>query len=101
MTERTLIDTLDNVSPLQALMDDMPLPPGEPIKGKTYIADGYVYRDLPNMATFMLTELIDILGREEVVWLTRMTRGRYSRGQALISPKGIQNLREYRERNPR
>ncbi len=67
-------------------------PPGEPITGKTYRADGWVYRDLPRMAPEQLDQLVAIIGDDNIVWLSKADYGSSKRGQLLISPAGMQSL---------
>ena len=89
------------MSDLQKLMDAMPLPEGEPFEGKTYIADGWVYRDLPRMTPEAMRTFLDIVDENEVRWLTKASYpGGAVRGQLLISPKGIENMKAYAQREP-
>jgi hypothetical protein len=69
------------------------MPPGEPIKGKTYRADGWVYRDLPRRLSHEMWDLfLDTIG-EGNFRLLAMTAGKdWKRGQLLISPDGMKNL---------
>lgn len=69
------------------------LPDGEPIKGGTHLADGWVYRDLPRMAPEYFDELINLIGDENIVWLSLANYGSSKRGQMLISPEGMERLR--------
>lgn len=76
------------------------LPPGEPVPGQTYRADGWIYRDLPNMLPDLLDQFVAIIGDENIVWLTKAERtwpdGQMTRrGQILISPQGMGCLREH------
>ena len=71
------------------------LPPGEPIPGKTYRADGWVYRDLPRMAPEYFEKLVALIGEDNIVWLSRADYGDTQRGQMLVSPAGMENLRAY------
>lgn len=78
------------------------VPDGEPISGKTYRADGWVYRDLPNLGLAQFDELVGIIGDDNLVWLTLAERvwpdgQKTKRGQVLISPAGIENLRKRKE----
>ena len=70
-------------------------PPGEPVEGKTYRADGWVYRDLPRMAPEWFQKLIDLIGEENIVWLSKADYGDAKRGQMLISPAGMANISAY------
>lgn len=81
----------------KADLDAMPLPDGEPIPGKTYRSDGWVYRDLPNLTVKSFDELITLVGAENIVFLTLATRrwpdGQTTkRGQCLVSPAGLEAL---------
>jgi hypothetical protein len=94
-----LHDKLTNRSPAQTAMDAWPLPPGEPIKGKTYMADGWTYGDLPRMAPAFFDQFVEIVGAENLRWLTLANyggpNGPSKRGQYLMSPEGQDRLREY------
>ena len=85
------------MSRFQKLLDAMPIPEGEPFPGKTYIADGWKYRDLPKLSPEMWDYLISIIGEENYVCLTIAEHFEDSqliakRGQLLISPTGMENL---------
>lgn len=72
------------------------LPPGEPIPGKTYRADGWVYRDLPQMAPEYFAQLIELIGADNIAWITRATYANgYQRGQMLVSPDGMARVRAH------
>lgn len=74
------------------------LPPGEPIEGKTYRADGWVYRDIPTRFSHkMWNRFLEILGEENYVILVKSVSivDDWIRGQFLISPQGMKNLTEY------
>jgi hypothetical protein len=74
------------------------LPPGEPVLGKTYRADGWAYIDPPTRFSPEAWDgLMDLIGEGNVVILAATTGtlkdGRpYVRGQLLISPDGIRNI---------
>lgn len=68
---------------------------GEPVKGKTYIADGWVYRDLPRMAPWAFDAFIDLIGPDNLVWLSLADYGASKRGQCLISPAGQQRMLDF------
>ena len=75
------------------------LPPGEPIEGKTYIADGWVYRDMPGRVSFEYWDkFLDLLGEGNYVILIRSEGRDWKRGQFLISPDGMENLAVYSAR---
>lgn len=71
------------------------LPPGEPVKGKTYRADDYSYRDLPRMSKENFDQFREIAGDENLVWLSLASYGSEKRGQVLISPDGMRRLQDY------
>lgn len=72
------------------------LPPGEPIPGKTYRADGWAYRDLPGWITINNWEKFTaILGAENYVVLAMSLKGDRVHAQLLISPEGMANARAY------
>lgn len=78
------------------------LPPGEPIKGKTYRADGWAYLDIPRMDPEIWKLFLDILSVEEYVLLAYSTgeskeHEKWIRGQILVSPVGWSNLETYSE----
>lgn len=85
---------------LQRLLAAIPLPPGEPFPGETLIADGWVYRDMPGV---MLLEYWETLlaamgeGHYRILAETHLTRDgqEWRRGQLLISPTGIENLKTW------
>lgn len=70
-------------------------PSGEPVNGKTYRADGWVYRDLPRMAAEYFDQLVALIGDENIVWLSLADYGATKRGQLLISPSGMKNISAY------
>lgn len=78
------------------------MPDGEPIPGKTYRADGWSYFDLPGKATpKMWNYLLGIIGKvdEDYIILIESEgdskNGPWKRGQLLISPKGMENVRNH------
>lgn len=81
----------------RSFTDNPFLPPGEPIVGQTYRADGWQYANLPTMTLTMRDELLDIIGVGNYIVLiqTIKTIGAGSwRGTILISPEGQINLKE-------
>ncbi|WP_435018430.1 hypothetical protein TA3x_000404 [Tundrisphaera sp. TA3] len=78
---------------------DLPMPDTEPFPGETLIADGWQYRDTPPMLEQLWDELLGIIGEGNYRLLTLMKRTfrdddrLYKRGQMLISPAGIENLK--------
>jgi len=60
--------------------------------------EGWTYRDLPNMLPEYMEKLVGWLGEDEYTFITFAERTwpdgvRTVRGQILISPKGIENLK--------
>lgn len=81
---------------LGEILAAIPLPPGEPVKGKTYLADGWVYRDLPaRLSNEMWDLLISIMGEGNYVILAESRGPDWRRGQFLISPTGMKNMKEH------
>lgn len=77
-------------------MDDWGgLPAGEPIEGKTYRADGWIYRDLPRMSHEYFDKFVELVGEENIAWITLADYGFTKRGQLLISPTGMANISAY------
>ncbi len=74
------------------------LPNGEPFPGETLIADGWQYRDLPKLSCEMFDILVGFIGENNIRWLTVADYGNAKRGQFLISPDGIENLKAHLSR---
>lgn len=60
----------------------------------------WVYRDLPNMLPEFMDKFIDIVGEENIRWITfaeRTWRGEETtqRGQLLVSPEGLKRIKAY------
>lgn len=74
------------------------LPPGEPISGKTYRADGWAYVDPPaRFSPERWDELLAIFGDGNYVFLAvsrgvDRAGGEWIRGQLLVSPEGWRRL---------
>ena len=72
------------------------MPPGEPIMGKTYRADGYTYKDLPRVSIEIFQEFVELVGGENLVWLSyaKYIQGdaQKVRGQVLVSPEGMKKI---------
>ena len=68
-----------------------PLPPGEPVPGKTYRADGWMYKDFPRFEPDVWDSLLLAIGTEHFVPLSLANYGTSKRGQLLISPQGVIN----------
>jgi hypothetical protein len=77
------------------MINSIPMPNSEPFPGKTYIADGWVYRDLPRLSYEMFDKFVDIVGEENMVWLTEADYGDSKRGQLLVSPAGMERVRNH------
>lgn len=73
------------------------VPPGEPIKGKTYRADGWAYQDIPRMSPECWARFLYRLGEGNWVVLTLVDYGDSKRGQLLISPQGMTNISTFSE----
>lgn len=68
----------------------------EPIKGKTYIADKWIYYDIPTKFSYEMWDKFLIILEEENYKILAMSKGKdWVRGQFLISPKGMDNIRKY------
>ena len=71
----------------------LPLPPGEPIKGETLLADGWVYRDLHKRLSYeMWDRFLADIGTENYRILAMTIGPDWKRGQLMISPDGMKNL---------
>lgn len=92
----SLRERLLNLSPLQREMDKM-VPTGEPFPGKPYMAEGWIYKDLPKMELTFIRQLKELVGDENIVWLTYSSNSQFARGQLLLSPEGQRLLKEYLE----
>lgn len=77
-------------------MTEIALPDSEPFPGETLLADGWVYRDLPRLTPEAMEKFVGIVTEGEIRWLTK---ARYPdgsvRGQLLISPKGMDNMKAF------
>lgn len=85
------------MSRAQEILDAVWQPSSEPIVGETYMADGWVYRDLPNLLPELFDRFVSLAGDGNLVWLTLAERKwpdgvTTKRGQCLISPAGVANL---------
>lgn len=85
-------------STLFAMMD-------EPFTGETYLQDGWVYRDPRKMKTALWERFLNIIGvgNYRLMSLANYSYpdGNYKRGQLLISPTGMENLREWTKQEDR
>lgn len=81
-------------------LDDPNLPGGEPIEGETFLADGWVYRDMPfRLSHEMWDVFLETLGKGNYRILIMSSTPGWKRGQFLISPKGMENLAAYHTAN--
>lgn len=69
------------------------IPPGEPVLGKNYREQGYAYKDLPRLSLEYFDKFIELVGEDNIVWLTFADYGDAKRGQVLISPEGLERIR--------
>lgn len=70
------------------------LPAGEPVVGKTYRADGWMYLDPPGkMSHDMWRLFLETIGEGEYVILAQSSTADWIRGQLLVSPRGQENLK--------
>lgn len=69
------------------------MPPGEPIPGKTYRADGWAYVDPPTKFSPEMWEyFLSVIGEGNYVVLAYSSGEDWSRGQLLVSPAGWRNM---------
>lgn len=85
---------------LKDWMDTWPLPECEPFPGEAIRADGWVYRDLPRMSPEAFDLFTQIVGDENMRWLTFADYGKSKRGQVFISPAGIDRMRAHVKESP-
>ncbi len=72
---------------------DSLIPPGEPVPGKTYRADGWQYVDLPKRLSLEMRDyFLSRIGNGEYVILAQSEGDDWWRAQLLISPAGQRNL---------
>lgn len=77
------------------------IPPGEPVEGESYRADGWAYIDPPGLFSPEAWDaLLGHFGEGEVVILAGtsgfMADGRpFKRGQLLVSPKGMEAVARF------
>lgn len=82
-------------------MAEQSLPNTEPFPGETLIADGWQYRDTPPMLPAFWDGLLGAIGEGNYRLLTYAERTfkddprLYKRGQMLISPAGIENIKAW------
>jgi hypothetical protein len=56
---------------------------------------GWTYKDLPRMVPELFYKFIEIVGHENLHWIAMSNYGDTLRGQVLISPDGMEKLREF------
>lgn len=96
----TLRDKLNNLPKAYQDFLEMHLTDGsEPIQGKTLVADGWTYKDLPWLDPDQYETFLRVVGVENIEFLTHAVRGLKQRGQMFLSPTGQENLRKYLEGN--
>lgn len=65
-------------------------------------AKGWTYRDMPRVTPEVFAEYLEIVGAENVKFLTFATykseSGEAVRGQHMISPQGVKNLIEWQNK---
>lgn len=76
------------------------IPDTEPFPNETLMADGWEYRDLPRMTPEFFNQFVELVGKENIRWLSMAN---YSdgtrRGQLLVSPIGLERARLYSVKN--
>jgi len=90
----TLVEALTKTNAVSVI----PLPPGEPVLGKTFIADGWVYRDFAGkLKPEIYTAFLRLVGSSNYHTLA-MSEGLdgsqvvWRRGQFLVSPEGQRRI---------
>jgi hypothetical protein len=84
----------------QETLDAMPLPVGEPFIGETLVADGWVYRDIPGRLSFQMWDhLLEVIGKNNYRILIMSKGPDWIRGQLMISPTGMENMKKYSDAN--
>src|ERR1700684_1899136 len=95
----SLRERLLGVSPEYQKFLDMHLGGGEPFPGKTLVADGWRYKDLPQLTAEQFEMFLDVVGDENIEWLAISHSPKGHRGQMYVSADGQQRLQTYLERN--
>ncbi len=58
----------------------------------------WTYRDLPQMLSAFMTGFIELVGEENLHWITRASYPNgMERGQVLISPAGMERIEQYND----
>lgn len=58
----------------------------------------WVYKDLPRMVPNILQEFKDLVGEDNLYWITFADYGDTCRGQILIAPDGMDRIAEHNRR---
>lgn len=58
---------------------------------------GWHYRDIPWITDEYFDKLIDIIGKDNIKCIVSSRRDNAIRGQFLISPEGIENIKEWQK----
>lgn len=94
MTDRSFVD-------LQVLADRLGVTmkaenlPGDKRSPGELLALGWAYRDVPWCSAEFWAKLWEVMGEGNYKMLARTQRGDDTRGQALISPEGMERMRGY------
>lgn len=79
------------------------LPPGEPVKGKTYKADGWAYHSSKWMSRETWNEIFVLAGEGNCIILAMTAKTAQNetlvRGQLLFSPEGQKNILDAKSRD--
>jgi len=59
----------------------------------------WVYRDLPRMTRKVMADFVNLVGKENLHWLTFADYGDSARGQVIISPAGMRSVEQYNREN--
>lgn len=56
------------------------------------------YRDLPRMTPEFFAKFVDLVGEDNILWITKASyKDGTQRGQLLVSPEGLKRARAYSE----
>lgn len=96
--ERSLRERLLGVSPAyQRFLDLAPSLQTEPVEGRTLLADGWKYKDIPPLTGKQFETFLEVVGRDNIVWLSLAVQKENGllRCQMFISPAGQALLKSY------